>query len=103
LIQSAMRTGAIEARLAGARNSVRSLLYNLAGRLILAVMRDLPQLAAGRLTRQPAKVLDAQLSLAVTAGLYRGLSAARGGSSQFLSRMDFRSRHGERPDTPPRQ
>ncbi|QEE28372.1 glycosyltransferase [Terriglobus albidus] len=103
LSQSAMRTGAIEARLAGARNSLPSLLYNLTGRLVLAVARDLPQLAAGRLSRQPAKVLDAQLSLAVTAGLYRGLSAARGGSSQFLSRMDFRSRHGERPDTPPRQ
>ena len=103
LTMNAMRTGTIEARLAGARGDKRGLLRNLAGRSVLAIARDVPQWLAGKLTRRPDVVLDARLSLAVTAGLYRGIPAARGKSSQFLEKMDFRSRHGERSETAERK
>lgn len=99
LQMSAMRTGAIEARLAGARKSLGALLRNLLLRTGLAVFRDIPQWLMGTLLKQPAKSLDAVLSLAVTLGLYRGLPAALGYSSKFLEEMDFRSRHGERTET----
>ena len=96
LRQSALRTGAIETRLAAASGLWGALAKNLVLRCGLAVTRDACHLLAAHIKREPAKALDARLSMAVTEGLLRALPALRSENSAFLAAMDFRSRHGER-------
>ena len=95
---TAMRIGTVEAKLQRSRGSYNGLVRNVLGRCGLALLRDVPQLALASLRGDQAGVLDAKLSLRVTQGLLRALPALRGGDSEFLAKMDFRMRHGERED-----
>lgn len=98
ICMTAMRIGTVEAKLLRARRSYVGLLMNVLGRCVLALLRDLPQFLLATLRGNQVAALDARLSLCVTQGLLRALPALRGGNSEFLAKMDFRMRHGERED-----
>lgn len=69
ICRSAVRRGAVEARLRRARSGYARLLANVAGHLGLAVLRDVPEILAARFDKDDARALDARLSLCVTKGL----------------------------------
>lgn len=95
-----LRLGASDARRFTRRGTGR-LLRTAALRVLVTLLRDLPQLAIAGMRRDRRKQMDVLCSLWYTQGLLRALPAFLGSKPKqtaFLRSLDFRARNGERPD-----
>jgi GT2 family glycosyltransferase len=97
---TSIRLGAGDARRT-VRNGQLTLLRLGAARILVATLRDVPQLIIAKLKEDTRMVLDVECSLWYTQGLLRALPAflgAKHGKSEFLQSLDFRRRNGERKE-----